>query len=75
MSSMQVPLLAPVALATDLPEHGLTRGQMGTVVERLADGERAALLVEFSGEDGETLALVPVEPERVIVLHRQVHAA
>jgi hypothetical protein len=37
-----IPLLAMVALTEDLPEHQLTRGQIGTVVEYL---ERNALLV------------------------------
>lgn len=45
-----IPLLALVALTEDLPDHKLTRGQIGTVVELLErDGEHA-LLVEFSDE-------------------------
>jgi hypothetical protein len=47
---MRIPLLALVALTEDLPDHRLTRGQIGTVVEHLErDGDRA-LLVEFSDE-------------------------
>jgi hypothetical protein len=75
MSGTQVPLLAPVALAVDLPAEGLTRGQMGTVVERLSDDQDEALLVEFSGENGETYAMVPVKADQLIVLHRQIDAA
>ena len=30
-----IPLLAVVALTEDLPQHNLTRGQIGTVVEHL----------------------------------------
>jgi hypothetical protein len=64
-----------VALAADLPAEGLTRGQIGTVVERLsADGEEA-LLVEFSDEDGEAYAIVPLTPDQLLVLHRRIHAA
>ena len=75
MSDPRVPLLAPVALAVDLRDEGLTRGQMGTVVEYLADGPEEALLVEFSGENGGTYAMVPVNREQLIVLHRRIHAA
>ncbi|HEY7338363.1 MAG TPA: DUF4926 domain-containing protein [Bryobacteraceae bacterium] len=70
-----IPLLTPIALTVDLPEHKLTQGQIGTVVEYLQrDGERA-LLVEFSDEDGQTYAMVDVRPDQVIVLHRNIEAA
>jgi len=63
---MQNPeLLSVVALLNDLPEHGLLRGQVGTVVEPLSD---SVVLVEFSGEDGATYALVPVPAEGLIRL-------
>jgi len=63
---MQNPeLLSVVALLNDLPEHGLLRGQVGTVVEPLSD---SVVLVEFSGEDGATYALVPVHAEGLIRL-------
>ena len=65
----------PAPLAVDLRDDGLTRGQMGTVVEYLADGQDEALLVEFSDENGETYAMVPVNREQLIVLHRRIHAA
>lgn len=72
---MKVPLLALVALTEDLPDHGLTRGQIGTVVEHLErDGDRA-LLVEFSDEQGQTYAMIPVRPEQLLVLHRDSEAA
>jgi Domain of unknown function (DUF4926) len=35
---MTVKLLDVVALAVDLPQYNLYRGQVGTVVEILADG-------------------------------------
>jgi hypothetical protein len=61
---MRIPLLALVALTEDLPDDGLTRGQLGTVVEHLErDGDRA-LLVEFSDERGHTYAMIPVRPEQ-----------
>jgi hypothetical protein len=44
----EVPLLGLVALPADIPEHDLTRGQVGAVVEHLERDGNAALLVEFS---------------------------
>ena len=41
-----------VALTVDLPEYSLWRGQVGTVVERLAGD--AAIEVEFSDREGRT---------------------
>jgi hypothetical protein len=70
-----IPLLASVALTEDLPEHQLTRGQMGTVVEHLErEGERA-LLVEFADEQGQTYAMADIRPAQLIVLHRRTEAA
>ena len=57
-----IKLLDVVALTTDLPEAGLWRGQVGTVVEMLAGGQ--AYEVEFCDRDGrtyESLGLRPVE--------------
>lgn len=70
-----VPVLTTVALLEDLPQHKLTRGQIGTVVEHLERNGDRALLVEFSNEEGETYAMVFVGPEQVMELHRKVEAA
>jgi hypothetical protein len=71
----QIPLLAVVALTEDLPGQGLTRGQIGTVVEQLdRDGEHA-LLVDFSDEEGQTYALVAVRSDQLLTLHRKTEAA
>ncbi len=40
-----------VTLTEDIPEHNLKRGEVGTVVEILADGE--AYEVEFSDDNGQ----------------------
>ena len=70
-----IPLLAVVALTEDLPEQGLTRGQIGTVVEHLErDGEHA-LLVEFSDEQGQTYAMTAVRTGQLMALHRKSKAA
>ena len=70
-----IPLLAPVALTEDLPDHKLTRGQIGTVVEHLEREGEHALLVEFSDEHGQTYAMVDIRPDQLIVLHRKTEAA
>ena len=46
-------LLNVVALTEDIPQKNLLRGQMGTVVESFSLG---VYEVEFSGDDGRTLA-------------------
>lgn len=72
---MRIPLLALVALTEDLPDERLTRGQIGTVVENLERDGKRALLVEFSDEQGQTYAMVPVRPHQLLVLHRNTEAA
>ena len=69
------PLLAPVALLVDIPEEGLTRGEMGTVVEHLTDGVEDAVLVEFADQGGQTYAMVSLKPEQLVVLHSRDCAA
>jgi hypothetical protein len=60
-------LLDVVALLSDLPEYGLVRGQVGTVVE-LLDG---AYEVEFSDDEGKTYAELALEPNQLLVLHHR----
>ena len=55
---MDIKLFDGVALIGDLPEYNLRRGQVGTVVEILADG--TAFEVEFSDRDGLMSQLVCV---------------
>ena len=47
----KIRLLDVVALTQDVPEHNLKRGEIGTVVEILANGE--AFEVEFSDDNGQ----------------------
>jgi len=47
----KIKLLDVVALTQDVPEHKLKRGEVGTVVEILANGE--AFEVEFSDDNGQ----------------------
>jgi Domain of unknown function (DUF4926) len=60
-------LLDVVALTVDLPEYNLWCGQVGTVVELLADGK--AFEVEFSDRDGRTFESIGLRPEQIMVLH------
>jgi hypothetical protein len=62
-----VKLLDVVALTVDLPQYNLWRGQVGTVVETLAEG--TAFEVEFSDRDGRTYESVGLYPEQFMVLH------
>jgi Domain of unknown function (DUF4926) len=62
-----VKLLDVVALTVNLPEYNLWRGQVGTVVELLADG--AAFEVEFSDRDGRTFESIGLRLEQFMVLH------
>ena len=64
---MKIELLDVVALTGDLPEYNLRRGQVGTVVEILADGK--AFEVEFSDRDGRTYESVGLRPDQIMVLH------
>ena len=60
-------LLDVVALTVDLPEYRLWRGQVGTIVEILANG--TAYEVEFSDRDGHTYESVALRPEQMMILH------
>lgn len=58
MAKNTVKLLDVVALTVDIPEYNLWYGQVGTVVELLADG--AAFEVEFSDRNGRTYQSVDI---------------
>ncbi|HEX9774564.1 MAG TPA: DUF4926 domain-containing protein [Actinomycetota bacterium] len=70
---MRYELLQTVVLARDVPEHGLRRGDLGTVVERY---EPDGLEVEFVTGSGRTQAVLtlriddvrPVEERDVIAV-------
>ena len=64
---MDIKLFDGVALVDDLPEYNLRRGQVGTVVEILADGK--AFEVEFSDCDGRTYESVGLRPDQIMLLH------
>ncbi len=71
--SASLQILDVVALTEDLPERGLRRGQVGTVVEVLAQG---AYEVEFSDNDGRTYAMLALRTHQLMALyHQPVHAS
>ncbi len=59
-------LLDVVALTEDLPQRGLARGHVGTVVEELAPN---VYEVEFSDDNGRTYANLALRAEQLMVLH------
>jgi hypothetical protein len=61
-------LLSVVALLDDLPEQGLERGQVGTVVESLGPG---VYEVEFSDDNGQTYASLALRAEQLLKLHHE----
>lgn len=60
-----IDILDVVALTADLPERGLYRGQVGTVVESLAAG---VFEVEFSDEEGRTYASLALGTDKLLAL-------
>lgn len=67
--SKMIQELDSVVLATDLPEYGLERGDIGTVVLTHRDGE--GYEVEFMTLDGETLAVVSLLASQVRPIGRR----
>lgn len=57
-----------VALTEDIPDRGLLRGQVGTVVESLGPD---VFEVEFADNDGRTYAMLPLKSSQLLVLHYQ----
>ena len=58
-------LLSAVALLRDLPERGLVRGQVGTIVEPL---DEATSLVEFDDDEGRAYAIIPCPRDALLIL-------
>jgi len=69
----EIELLSVVALLEDLPQNGLLRGQVGTIVEHLAPGTYE---VEFSDDAGRTYATLALRADQLIQLrHEPSHQA
>jgi hypothetical protein len=61
----ELQLLSTVALMEDVPEKGLRRGQVGTVVEMLSAG---VYEVEFSDDTGRTYATLAIAAKHLLPL-------
>ncbi len=64
----EIELLSVVALLEDVPSQALRRGQVGTLVERLAPG---VYEVEFSDDEGRTYASLALHADQLIPLHHE----
>jgi hypothetical protein len=65
----KIKLLDVVALTQDVPEHNLKRGEVGTVVEILANGE--AFEVEFSDDNGQMYKCLSFPESQLRVLRQE----
>lgn len=61
-----IKLLDIVALTEDLPDRGLRRGQVGTVVEMLG---LDVFEVEFADTDGQAYAMLSLRRDQLLRLH------
>jgi hypothetical protein len=70
MDMDEIKLLDVVALLQDVPEEGLQRGEVGTVVEMFADRPEhpGGLLVEFSDRQGRAYAFADLRADQVVKL-------
>ena len=68
MKKKPVKLLDTVALRKDIPRRKLRAGEVGTVVEILADG---AYEVEFCDQYGQTYAEFALRHDELIPLHNR----
>ena len=64
----ELEMLSVVALVEDLPEKGLRRGQVGTIVENLASG---VYEVEFSDDAGRAYASVALTADQLMRLYHE----
>jgi hypothetical protein len=64
----ELEMLSAVALVEELPEKGLRRGQVGTIVENLAPG---VYEVEFSDDNGHTYASVALAADQLMRLYHE----
>jgi Domain of unknown function (DUF4926) len=61
-------MLSVMAVMDEIPEKGLQRGQVGTIVENLAPG---VYEVEFSDDQGRTYACAAIRGDRLLRLYHE----
>lgn len=64
-SMSRINLFDVVALTEELPDRGLHRGQVGTVVETLAPD---VYEIEFTDDNGRTFATLALRADQLLVL-------
>ena len=64
----EIELLSVVAVLHDLPQRGLVRGQVGTIVEMLAP---SVALVDFCDGEGRSYAIETLRFDDLIRLHHR----
>lgn len=64
----ELELLSVVALLKDTADQSVRRGQVGTIIERLAPG---VYEVEFSDDEGRTYASLPLRADQLLQLHHE----
>lgn len=64
----ELELLSVVASLKDTADQSVRRGQVGTIVERLAAG---VYEVEFSDDEGRTYASLPLRADQLLQLHHE----
>ena len=62
----EIKVLDVVAVMEEVPDHGLRRGEVGTVVDQWKDG---AYEVEFSDDSGEAYAFAALRADQLMKLH------
>lgn len=68
MDTNSIQLLDTVALVADLPELGLSAGEVGAIVEQLG---KDAFEVEFVDSSGRTYGLHTLKSVQLVRLHTQ----
>ncbi len=69
---MTYPLFKRVSLAQDIPEHGLHKGDLATIVEMHegSPGQETGYSLEVFNAVGETIAVLVVEESRINPVRR-----
>lgn len=62
----EIKVLDVIAVMENVPDHGLRRGEVGTVVDQWKDG---AYEVEFSDDSGEAYAFAALRADQLMKLH------
>jgi len=68
MNAPELKLHDVVALLEPLPEHGLRRGQLGTIIDVYETG---VYEVEFADTRGQTYASLTLRAEQLLPLHQE----